>query len=93
MSDDHVQSERPAALSAGQAATNGDAIVDQLMRRVQSLEEEKRRWKGLFLGAGCLLLLMLIGGGLFVAGTAAMWYRTARLAREAELRAVEQQPW
>jgi hypothetical protein len=93
MSDDHVPSERPPVLSAGQAAGDSEAIVDQLMRRVQSLEEEKRRWKGLFLGAGCLLLLLLIGGGLFVAGTAAVWYRAARLEREAEIRAVQEQPW
>jgi hypothetical protein len=91
MSDEHIQSARPAVSSAGEAATNREAIVDQLMRRVESLEDEKRRWKGLFLGAGCLLLLLLMGGGLFIAGTSAVWYRSARLQQEAELRALEQQ--
>jgi len=90
MSDQHVQSERPAA-SGTQPADNNEAIVDQLMRRVQSLEEEKRRWKGLFLGAGCLLLLLLMGSSLFIAGTSAVWYRSFRLQQEAELRALEQQ--
>jgi len=87
-SEHHVTT---APLSAGSAPVRpGDEpLVDQLMCRVQILEEEKRRWK--FISVICLaLLLLLLVGGTAVMGLAAMSSFGASRWQQERLRALEQ---
>jgi hypothetical protein len=87
-SEQHVTA---APLSVGSASVRpGDEpLVDQLMCRVQTLEEEKRRWK--FIGVICLaLLLLLLVGGTAVMGLAAMSSLGIGRMQQERLRALEQ---
>lgn len=86
--DQHV-SASPSSLGSAAAPPADDPLVDQLMRRVQSLEGEKRRWK--FISVICLaLLLLMLVGGTAVMGLAAMSSLGIGRMQQERLRALEQ---
>ena len=69
-------------------AMNEESMADQLLRRVQTLEDNKRRWKTAAIGSGCLLLFVLLGAVVLVVGVG--MYYDARLKRqEARLQAMD----
>ena len=79
-------------IQTGPAAANADPIVDQLLRRVQTLEADKRRWKATALVCLLLLLLAVIGGGLGTLGVGSVYLsymqrveRQEMAIREAEM--------
>jgi len=65
MSDQHIQTH-PSSNAA-------DPMVDQLLRRVQVLEDDKKRWKTIALVCLFLLLLVVVGGGLMTAGLGSVY--------------------
>jgi hypothetical protein len=71
--------------------------VDELLQRLQSLEEEKRRWKRIALITLTVLLLGVAGGILVSTGTAEVYWRMVqrqeerqRELEEAQQRAVQE---
>jgi hypothetical protein len=84
---DHIQPEpsrRPNPVPAAFEEST-DPLVYELRRRIQGLEQEKRRWKVIGLAALFALLLVLVGGVVASVGTASLY--AARL-RESQLQAV-----
>jgi hypothetical protein len=63
-----------------------ETLIDELMRRVQSLEDERKRWKWLALGAIFCLLLVVLGGGVVTFGVASAYW----IAMQREEAVVEQ---
>ncbi len=93
---DLIQPE-PARQGAHEPADlpeSADMRLDHLLRRVQTLEQENRRWKRIGIGALVALLLLLLGGGVVLVGTASVYaYRLQvahREAMEAKMRAREE---
>lgn len=66
-----------------------ESIVDQLMRRIQTLEVEKRRWKSIGLVSLALLLLVFVSGT-GVVGVAAFSSLGVKRVRMDQLRALEE---
>lgn len=64
-----------------------EPMVAELMRRVEHLEQEKRRWKWIALGALLLLIVMTFGGGAVLVGTASLFTFRIHEARMQELEA------
>lgn len=67
--------------------------LEELMARLEVLEQEKRRWKGIALGEFAVFILLLILGGLLSVGAAFMLQtryvhavRAEQAAREEALR-------
>jgi PAS domain-containing protein len=59
-----------------------ELLVDQLMRRVEELEAERRRWRSIGIGALLALGLCLSCGGVLFVGTTAVGitgYRSTRM--------------
>jgi uncharacterized protein HemX len=66
-----------------------EPLVDELMRRVDSLERENRRWRLIGIGALLFLVLVVFGGGVLLVGTASMYTLQIREQRSRELEAAE----
>jgi hypothetical protein len=85
---DHIQPEptrRPSYDPPAFEEAN-DPLVQELRRRVQDLEQEKRRWKLFGVTALICLFLMLIGGGVLLVGTASFSaYRIKQAQMQAEM--------
>ena len=80
MSDEHIM--RGATMATpGARAADSEEIVDQLLRRVQTLEEEKRRWKWIGIGAILLLVLALAAGIIATIGAGVLYYQKERRER------------
>jgi hypothetical protein len=89
MNPEHHVSASPMSVGADPVRPGDEPLVDQLMCRVQTLEEEKRRWK--FISVVCLaLLLLLLVGGSAVMGLAAMSSFGASRWQQERMRALEQ---
>lgn len=66
-----------------------EPLVDELMRRVETLEREKRRWRLIGISALLFLVLVVFGGGVLVLGTASMYTLQVREQRMRALEAAE----
>jgi hypothetical protein len=74
--------------------TGGDKMdeprLEELLYRIETLEKENRRWKRIGIGSLCILLVLVVFGGLFVSvGTVVMirdQRQAAEQARQAEMR-------
>ncbi len=64
--------------------TSDNELVDQLLRRVDVLEGDKRRWKRIAFTALTLLVLLVVGGSLLLGSLGTVWYRSARARLDAE---------
>jgi len=87
---DHIQPEpaRRPKYEPAEFEQAHDPRVDELRRRVQGLEQEKRRWKLIGISALIALLLVLIGGGVLFMGTASFYaYRAKEAQMQAEMEA------
>jgi uncharacterized protein HemX len=86
---DHIQPELPRRPKYEPAEETHDPLVDELRRRVQVLEQEKRRWKVVGISALIVLLLVVIGGGILGVGTASFYTHRLRQAQmQAEVEAM-----
>jgi hypothetical protein len=67
--------------------------LEELLYRIETLEREKRRWKLIGIGSLCILLALVLVGGLFSIGTALLiqkqQVRAIRAEQEALMRAEE----
>ena len=89
MNPEHHVSASPMSVESASVRPGDEPLVDQLMCRVQTLEEEKRRWK--FISVICLaLLLLLLVGGTAVLGLAAMSSLGVGRMQQERLRVLEQ---
>jgi hypothetical protein len=86
---DHFQQEPPRPrLEGADLPTSDDPNVDHLLRRVQVLEKEKRRWKAIGVTAIVVLLLLFVGGGVMFVGSAGFFaYRMKAAQMQAEMEA------
>lgn len=69
-------------------AVDEESMADQLLRRVQTLEQDKRWWQRIAAGSGCLLLFVLLSGALLIVG-GGMYYRAAINRQEARIDVLE----
>ena len=59
-----------------------EGLIDELMHRVNVLEQEKRRWKAIGIGALLALAVLFVGGGLLSLGSMTMYWRHNAMQRD-----------